>query len=77
MTVPPLEYQDSLYLESVLDGFYQKSPKDGKLGILIRREYKKFLRRTYTIDPDFNIIMNKYAYIKAKEPTRDVFFPQA
>lgn len=73
-TIPPLEQKDSEYLTALLDSFYDTPPRNGKLGMKIRREYKKFLRRTFIIDDEFNIKSNKYAFIRAKEAPSNVYF---
>lgn len=73
-TLPPLEVADSEILTKVVDEWYEKPPVAGSLGVEVRREYKKFLRKTYTIDKDFNISLNKYAYARPNVATKDTYF---
>lgn len=67
--IPPLDSKDFNYLTLTLDELYL-AKKDKN----IRREYKKFLRKTFMIDEDFNIKLNKYSFIKAKELNDETFF---
>jgi hypothetical protein len=74
-TIPPLEMEDSIYLTNLLDQWYTTRP-EGKKALKIRREYKKFIRKTYTIDQRFNVVLNNYAYVKARDLADDIFFQE-
>lgn len=75
-SIPPLELDDHNYLTNLLDTYYLDPPKeiDRHLMKKIRREYKKFLRRTYTVDQDSTVKHNKYAFIIAKNAPDSTYF---
>lgn len=60
--LPPLRKEDSEYLTTIAD----KSSSE-TFDYTFRREYKKFLRKSYIIEPPFKLIMNKYAYSNPQE----------
>ncbi|KAH3672797.1 hypothetical protein WICMUC_004019 [Wickerhamomyces mucosus] len=71
MSIPPLKKSDSNYLTETLDKYYANT--EPKM-CAIRREYKLFLKKSYTIDKEFNFALNKYAHIQAKVLDDDLIF---
>lgn len=65
--LPPLNKDDSAYLTSIVENSNTPSPERSQLSYELRREYKKFVRKSYIIEEPFKLTMNKYAYSQPKE----------
>jgi len=67
MSIPPLTKNDSDYLTGLVENPSAFGVQDS-FNADMRREYKRFLKRTYTVDENLeNFVMNKYAYPQPSE----------
>ncbi|CAM9012841.1 unnamed protein product [Wickerhamomyces anomalus] len=64
---PPIRVDDSNYLTSMVEGKSTKLSEDKEWNEQLILQYKRFVKRTYTVDNDINIMLNKYAYIQPVE----------
>ncbi len=64
---PPIRVDDSNYLTSMVEDKSTKLSEDREWNEKLILQYKRFVKRTYTVDNDINIMLNKYAYIQPVE----------